>query len=64
MCVTINKTGDYATPAEITSFKLALLAELRRKALPASIVTNARGRILDAGWGVPTVSQIRRLQSR
>ncbi len=53
-----------ATPAEITSFKLALLAALRRDALPASIVTNAQGRILDAGWGVPTVSQIRRLRSR
>ncbi len=53
-----------ATPAQIKSFKDDLLVALRRDALPASIVTNAQGQILDAGWGVPTVSRIRRLRSR
>jgi len=53
-----------ATPDQIAGFKDTLVAELRRDALPASIVTDAEGRTLDAGWGVPTVSLIRRLLSR
>ena len=53
-----------ANSDQIGGFKDTLMAELRRDALPASIVTDAQGRTLDAAWGVPTVSQIRRLRSR
>lgn len=53
-----------ATPEQVAGFKDTLVRQLRRDALPASIVTDARGRTLEGGWGVPTVSQIRRLRSR
>lgn len=39
-------------------------ARLRREVLPASIVTNQDGDILDVFWGLPTVSDIRELQGK
>jgi len=36
-------------------------AELGRDGVPASFVVDARGRVLQASWGVPTVSQLRRI---
>lgn len=38
-----------------------VLSELQRDAVPASIVTDAQGRVLHTGWGVPTVSDLRRI---
>ena len=44
----------------------ALTARIRstllRNAIPASVVTDARGRILSTQWGLPTVSDLRALQ--
>ena len=41
-----------------------MLAELRIEgtdAVPAAVVTDASGRVLIARWGVPTISDLKRL---
>jgi len=46
---------------EIAQVKRWVLSELRRDALPASIVTDRSGRVLETRWGAPTLSDLRRL---
>lgn len=45
----------------IASVKTMVLANLRMDAVPASIITDADGRILRARWGPPSVSELREL---
>ncbi|MDD9937205.1 MAG: ASPIC/UnbV domain-containing protein [Myxococcales bacterium] len=39
----------------------AIVAELQREGLPASVVTDRDGRVLSAQWGAPSISTLRRL---
>lgn len=47
--------------SEVDRVNAVTLAELRAEAVPATFVTNRDGNVLMARWGVPTVSDIRRL---
>ena len=47
--------------SEVDRVNAVTLAELRAEAVPATFVTNRDGNVLIARWGVPTVSDIRRL---
>ena len=42
-------------------FNALVLDELRMDAVPASFITDASGNVLLARWGVPTVSDVRKL---
>lgn len=46
-------------PEEIARVNAVTLAELRAEAVPATFLTDSRGRVLMARWGVPTVSDVR-----
>ena len=48
-------------PDQIESVRQWVLEELRLEALPATIVTDASGSILRTTWGVPSVSELRKL---
>ena len=47
--------------AEVDQVNAVTLAELRTDAVPATFLTNADGQVLIARWGVPTISDVRRL---
>ena len=47
--------------AEVDKVNAVTLAELRTDAVPATFLTNADGQVLIARWGVPTISDVRRL---
>lgn len=49
--------------SERQSFTKIVEQTLRAKGLPASIVTDGEGRVLDVGWGIPSISRIRWLLS-
>lgn len=51
------------TASEVASVEQLLLQELGRNGLPASFVTDSAGRVLDSGWGAPSVSRIGELLS-
>jgi len=46
---------------EVKKVNEVVLAELRTDAVPAALVTDASGRVVLARWGVPTVSDLRKL---
>lgn len=46
-------------PEEIARVNAVTLTELRAEAVPATFLIDARGRVLIARWGVPTVSDVR-----
>lgn len=46
--------------SEVELVNAVTLAELRAEAVPATFLTDARGRVLLARWGVPTISDVRR----
>ena len=46
---------------EVRKVNEVVLAELRTDAVPAALVTDASGRVVLARWGVPTVSDLRKL---
>jgi thiol-disulfide isomerase/thioredoxin len=51
-------------PAEqVAAVKRLIQDELKGDALPATVVTDATGKVLLAQWGAPTVSDLRRLLS-
>ena len=47
--------------SEIDKVNETILAELRADAVPATFVTDATGQVLIARWGVPSVSDLRKL---
>ncbi len=49
------------TPEQRTEVTSHVVAELDKDALPASIVTDANGAVLETRFGVPTVSDLRRI---
>lgn len=51
------------TDADVASVNPLMLQELAKTGLPVSFVTDKAGRVLDSGWGVPTVSRLRQLLS-
>ncbi len=46
---------------EVDQVNAVTMAELRTEAVPATFLTNAEGQVLIARWGVPTISDVRRL---
>lgn len=55
---------DQAGDDEIAAVKRIINDELGSEGLPATIVTDARGRVLHVDWGVCSVSTLRRLVKR
>ena len=62
--------AEYAPPyelltgiaqSEVDKVNQTILTELRADAVPATFVTDATGRVLIARWGVPSVSDLRKL---
>ncbi len=62
--------AEYAPPyelltgiaqSEVDKVNQTMLTELRADAVPATFVTDATGRVLIARWGVPSVSDLRKL---
>ena len=49
---------------EVAAVRDLVVEELRRDALPATIITNSRGSVVKVQWGVPTISEIRDLLAR
>lgn len=49
---------------EVAAVKQHVIDELRVDALPAAILTDARGRVLETLWEVPSVSKVRELLQR
>ena len=47
--------------SEIDKVNKTILTELRAEAVPATFVTDAAGQVLIARWGVPSVSDLRKL---
>ena len=47
--------------SEVDQVNAVTLTELRTDAVPATFLTNANGQVLIARWGVPTISDVRRL---
>ena len=47
--------------SEIDKVNSTILTELRAEAVPATFVTDATGQVLIARWGVPSVSDLRKL---
>jgi thiol-disulfide isomerase/thioredoxin len=48
-------------PEDVATVKDRIVKELRRDALPASIVTDGQDRIVAVHWGSPTVSDVRQM---
>ena len=46
-----------------SSFHRIVAKKLSARGMPATIVTDRQGRVLDVGWGVPTISRLRMLLS-
>lgn len=49
--------------SERQTFDKIVEEALRNKGLPTSIVTDREGRVLDVGWGLPSISRLRQLLS-
>ena len=48
--------------SELSKMEEVLLSELRDSGrVPASIITDSEGRVLLSRWGIPTVSEVRKL---
>lgn len=49
------------TPDDVSQINEIIERALRRDVLPAAVVTDGRNRVLEVFWGLPTISDIRRL---
>ena len=56
--MTTNRTAQ-----DVAQIQQTIQTALRRDVLPASVLTNQAGEVQDVFWGVPTVSDIRRILS-